>query len=166
MGRDHQFPHRVGEEPARVEQAGGSVEAVGVQHHIAHEAGQKLFHQLPGLGGAGGRLGRIAKAGAHQQGGGFLPDDIGQAAGGDAALCSFHAGAQAALGQAGGHCRQHRLHAGQRDDARAGAQGSLHRQRGRAPVPRAARRHQHRAKGALVGVGGAGRDAGKNGFRR
>ena len=82
-----------------------------------------------------------------------------------AALTLPKAGAEAALWQAGRDRRQHRFHAGQRDDAGPGAQGTLHGQRGRAPVAGAARYHQHRPKAALMAVPCPGRDVGPDGFR-
>ena len=106
-----------------------------------------------------------AQAGAQQQGGGFLAGDVREAAGRDAALRTRKAGAEAALWQAGRDRRQHRFHAGQRDDAGPGAQGTLHGQRGRAPVAGAARHHQHRPKAALMAIPCPGRDVDPDGFR-
>ena len=141
-----------------MEQVSGGVQAVRIQHRTAGKAGQERFHQRPGLGGTGRALGRIAQPGARQQNRGLLPPDAVDILGRDAALGPRFAGAETALGQAGGHSRQHRLHTCQRNDAGSGAQGTFHRQRRRAPVGRTARHRQHGAKGPLMRIPGTGLD--------
>ena len=141
-----------------MEQVSGGVQAIRVQHCTAGKAGQERFYQRPGLGGTGRALGRIAQPGARQQDRGLLLPDAVDILGRDAAFGPRLAGAEAALGQAGGHRRQHRLHTCQRNDAGPGAQGTFHGQRRRAPVGRTARHRQHGAKGPLMRVPGAGLD--------
>ena len=154
VGRQDQVSLRMGQLPG-LQQIGGGVQAVGVQHGAARKAGQERPRQHPGLGGAGCALDRVTKAGAQQQDRRLLALDAGDIFGGDAARRARFAGAEAALRQTGRHRRQHRFDAGQRDDARPGAQGPFHGQGRSAPVACAARHGQHRTEGALVAVGGA-----------
>ena len=77
----------------------------------------------------------------------------------NAALCALLTGAQAALRQTGHSGADHRLDTGKGNDARPGAQCALGCQQGSAPVKGAARHRQHTAKGALMALPGAGRDA-------
>ena len=139
-----------------LQQVGGGVQAVGVQYGTARKAGQERLHQRPGLGSAGRALGRVAQTRPQQKDGRLLALDAGDVFRRDAAFGPGLAGAEAALRQAGRHRRQHRFHAGQRDDARTGAQSALHRQRCRAPVAGAACHGQHSPEGALVAVPRAG----------
>ena len=142
----------------RLEQVSGGVQAVRIQHCTAGKTGQECFYQRSGLGGTGRTLGRIAQPGAHQQDRGLLPPDAVDILGRDAALGPRFAGAETALGQASGHCRQHRFHTCQRNDTGPCAQGTFHGQRRRAPVGRTARHHQHGAKSPLMRIPGAGLD--------
>ena len=142
----------------RLEQVSGGVQSVRIQHRTAGKAGQERFHQRPGLGGTGRALGRITQPGANQQDRGLLPPDAVDILGRDAALGPRFAGAETALGQAGGHCRQHRFHTCQRNDTGPCAQGTFHGQRRRAPVGRTARHRQHGTKGSLMRIPGTGLD--------
>ena len=142
----------------RLVQVSGGVQAVRIQHCTAGEAGQERFYQRSGLGGTGHALGRITQPRARQQNRSLLPPDTLNILGRDAALGPRFAGAEAALRQAGGHRRQHRLHTCQRNDAGPCAQGTFHGQRRRAPVGRTARHRQHGAKGSLMRIPGAGGD--------
>ena len=135
-------PLRMGQLPG-LQQIGGGVQTVGVQHGAARKAGQERPRQHPGLGGAGCALDRVTEAGAQQQDRRLLALDAGDIFGGDAARRARFAGAEAALRQTGRHRRQHRFDAGQRDDARPGAQGPFHGQGRGAPVACAARHSQH-----------------------
>ena len=142
----------------RLEQVSGGVQAVRIQHCTAGKTGQERFYQRSGLGGTGRALGRITQPGARQQNRGLLPPDMLNILGRDTALGPRLAGTEAALGQAGGHRRQHRFHTCQRNDAGPCAQGTFHGQRRCAPVGRTARHRQHGAKGPFMRVPGAGLD--------
>ena len=156
---NYQFSRRVRKGLALGQQLGGGVQTVCVQHRSSHKAGQQLLHQRAGLGGPGGALRCAAKTGAQQQHGGLLPPEQRHIFRRNAALCALLTGAQAALRQAGDGGADHRLYACKGDDARPGAQCTLCRQQGRAPVKGTARHRQHTAKGALMAVPGTGRDA-------
>ena len=122
------------------------------KHRTARKAGEQLLHQRPRLGGAGRALGKIAQSRPDEQDGGLLPEDAGDALGGDAPFCPRLTGAETAFRQACRHRRQHRLDACQCDDACAGAQRALDGQRRRTAVAGASRHSQHCAKTALVAL--------------
>ena len=130
----------------------GGVQAVGIQHSVACEPGQKLLHKGASLGSAGIALGGAAKAGAEQQHGGLLPPDERHIFRCNAAFRPRTAGTQAAFRQADGCGADHRFHAGKGHDARAGAQSAFCGQQCRAAIERTARHSQHAAKGALMAV--------------
>ena len=156
---DYQFSRRVRKGLALCQQLGSGVQAVCVQHRSPRKARQKLLHQRAGLGGPGGTLRRAAKAGAQQQYGSLLPPEQRHIFRRNTALCALFTGAQAALRQAGDSSADHRLYACKSNDTRPGAQCTLGCQQRSAPVKGAARHCQHTAKGALMAVPGAGRDA-------
>ena len=160
VGCQDQLFGRAGQFLAPIHEAGGGVQAVGVQHRTARKTGEQLLHQRPRLGGAGAALGQIPQPRPDEKDGGLLPEDAGDALGRDAPLCPRLTGAETAFRQAGRYRRHHRLDAGQRDDARAGAQGTLHGQRRSAPVAGTARHRQHRPEAALVALAAPLRDAG------
>ena len=111
---------------------------------LPEKPGRSCFHQCPGLGGAGCALGRIAQPGAQPAGRWPSAAGCGRCSAGEMPPSApASQGHEAALRQAGGHRRQHRLHTCQRNDAGPGAQGTLHGQRRRAPVACAARHRQH-----------------------
>lgn len=120
---------------------------------------QQLLHQRAGLGGPGGALRCAAKAGAQQQHGSLLPPEQRHIFRRNAALCAFLTGAQAALRQTSHSGADHRLYACKGNDTRPGAQCTLGCQQRSAPVKGTARHRQHAAKGTLMAIPGAGRDA-------
>ena len=159
MRGNYQFSRRVRKGLALGQQLCGGVQTVCVQHRSPRKAGQQLLHQRAGLGGPGGALRCAAKAGAQQQHGGLLPPEQRHIFRRNAALCALLTGAQAALRQAGDGGADHRLYACKGNDTRPGAQCTLGCQQRSAPVKGTARHRQHTAKGALMAIPGAGRDA-------
>lgn len=81
MGRQNQLFGRAQQFLTRVHEAGGGVEAIGIQHRTARKAGEQLLHQRPRLGGAGRALGKIAQSRPDEQDGRLLPEDAGDALG-------------------------------------------------------------------------------------
>ena len=152
VGRQDQLFGRAGQLLAPIHEAGGGVQAVGIQHRTARKTGEQLLHQRPRLGGAGAALGQIPQPRPDEKDGGLLPEDAGDALGGDAPFCPRLTGAETAFRQACRHRRQHRLDACQCDDACAGAQSALDGQRRRTAVAGTSRHSQHRAETALVAL--------------
>ena len=124
------------------------VEGIGVQH----SGGPGGFFAQQGVADRGGAF---AQAGPCQQNGVFTvkpaaqrPDVLRV----DAAVSGSAAAAGAAFRRTGQHHLHHRLHAGQVDKARPGAESALGAESRRAPVGHTASRRQHTAKAALVGI--------------
>ena len=124
------------------------VEGIGVQH----SGGPGGFFAQQGVADRGSAF---TQAGPCQQNGVFAVEPAAQrpgVLGVDAAVSRRAAAAGAAFRRTGQHHLHHRLHAGQVDKARPGAESALGAESRRAPVGHTASRRQHTAKAALVGI--------------